>query len=59
MTYESSIRQINGAEARYFRLCELAETDDTIGEALKLLHRLKAEHKAKFGTLIRIDGEWV
>lgn len=59
MTYDASIRAINIAQANFFRLCELAETDDTIGEALQLLHRLKAEHKAKFGTLVRVYGDWI
>lgn len=59
MTYQHSIRAINIAQAHYDRFCELAETDDKIGRALEILWRLKAEHKAEFGSLTRIDGEWI
>jgi hypothetical protein len=59
MTYTQSIRAITVADAHYFRLCDLAETDNVIGEALACLHKLKAEHKAKFGTLGRVNGQWV
>jgi hypothetical protein len=59
MTYTQSIREINVADGHYFRLCDLAETDDAIGEALNRLWQLKAEHKAKFGTLSRVNGEWI
>jgi hypothetical protein len=58
MTYAQSIRAIRVADAHYFRLCDLAETDDAIGEALACLHKLKAAHKAKFGALSRVDGQW-
>ena len=59
MNYQDSILAITIAEANYFRLCDLAETDDAIGNALTTLHRLKAEHKAKYGSLTRVDGEWI
>lgn len=58
MSYQSSIRAINIAQANFFRLSELGESDD-LGKALETLHRLKAEHKATFGTLVRVDGEWI
>lgn len=59
MTYQHSIQAINIAQAHYFRLCKLAATDEKIGKALETLWRLKAEHKAEFGSLTRIDGEWI
>lgn len=59
MNYQASIRAINIAQANFFRLSELGEADDRIGEALETLHRLKAEHKANHGTLTRVDGEWI
>jgi hypothetical protein len=59
MTYKDSIRRIASAEANYYRLCELADTDDAIGEALEILWRAKAEHKAKYGFLLRQNGEWI
>jgi hypothetical protein len=59
MTYAESIRAINIAHAHYYALCERADTDDAIGEALERLWRLKADHKAKYGFLYRMDGEWI
>jgi len=59
MNYEASIRAINAAQAHYFRLCDLAETDDAIGAALETLNRAKQAHRDAFGTLVRIDGEWI
>ena len=59
MNYQESIRAINTLQADYFRLCELGETDDAIGAVLEILHHLKAEHKTTFGTLVRVDGEWI
>jgi len=59
MNYQASIRAINIAQANYFRLCDLGETDDAIGNALQILHRLKAEHKAKHGELVRVDGQYI
>ena len=59
MTYNDSILRITAAEAHYYYLCELAETDDAIGEALERLWRAKAEHKAKYGFLLRQNGEWI
>lgn len=59
MSYTQSIHAINAAQAQYYRLCDMGEHDDAIGEALAILHRLKAAHKAQFGSLTRIEGEWV
>lgn len=59
MTYTESIRAVNAAQTHYFLLCERAETDDAIFEALELLHRRKAEHREQFLTLTRHDGEWI
>jgi hypothetical protein len=59
MNYQASIRAINTAQANYFLLCKLGEADDRIGEAIETMNRLKAEHKATFGTLVRVDGEWI
>lgn len=58
MTYAQSIRRVNIAAAVYEALCEQAVHDDELAAALATLHRAKAEHRAAFGTLRRIDGEW-
>ena len=59
MNYQASILAINKAHAHYYSLCDQGADDDAIGEAITTMHRLKAEHKAKFGTLVLVDGEWV
>jgi hypothetical protein len=59
MSYESSIRAINIAQANFFRFSQLGENDERIGKALEILRRLKAEHRATFGTLVRVDGKWI
>ena len=59
MNYQSSIQAINIAQARYFALCDLAETEYALIGALETLWRLKAYHKAQFGTLTRIEGAWI
>ena len=59
MNYKESIRQINVAQAIYFLACDQAETDEVIDALLSRLHALKADHKAKFGVLLRVDGEWI
>ena len=58
MNYQDSIRAINAAQAAYFHMSQ-SGNDDDIGNALTTLHRLKAEHKAKHGSLTRVDGEWI
>jgi hypothetical protein len=59
MNYQSSIQAINIAQAHYFALCDLAETEYALIEALETLWRLKAHHKTQFGTLTRSQGEWI
>lgn len=59
MSYTESIRRINTAEANYFRICDLADTDDTLAAALAILNEAKARHRELFGTLRRVDGEWI
>lgn len=59
MTYQESISAVNTVQAHYFHLCRQGANDDAIGAVLEILHQLKTEHKAKFGMLVRIDGEWI
>ena len=59
MNYQESIRAVNAAQTHYFHLCRQGANDDAIGEAIETMSRLKAEHKAKFGMLVRVDGEWI
>ena len=59
MTYKESILRIVAAEKHYYALCDLAETDDVIGKALENAWKAKAEHRAHFGSLHKINGEWV
>ena len=58
MKYQSSIRAVNTAQAHYFHACKLGD-DNRIGKALEILWRIKAEHKAEYGALTRVEGEWV
>ena len=58
MNYQTSIRAINIAQANYFHVSQWGNDDD-IGTALETLHRLKAEHKAKYGELVRVDGQYI
>lgn len=59
MTYAHSIRLISILEALYELACEAAETDETIGHCLDKFNQAKAEHRAAFGTLRKVEGEWV
>jgi len=59
MNYQQSIQNVNIAESFYFHVCDLAETDDVVAYALQTLHTAKAAHIQQFGTLIRINGEWL
>ena len=47
------------AQSFYFHICDLKETDDVVAYALQTLHIAKAVHVQNFGTLTRINGEWV
>lgn len=57
--YQKSLRRIAAAEACYQLACHLAETDDAIGAALEVLHQLKQAHREAFGSLTRVNGEWI
>lgn len=59
MDYQQSIQNVNIAEAFYFHVCDLAETDDVVAYALQTLHTAKAVHIQQFGALTRINGEWI
>lgn len=59
MTYAHSIRLISILEALYELACEAAETDETIGHCLDKFNQAKAEHRAAFGKLRKVEGEWV
>lgn len=56
MSYSDSIRQVNIAEALYY-LAD--ERGDLIDAPLAALFKAKAAHRALFGTLTRVNGEWV
>lgn len=58
MNYQTSIQAVNAAYANYINASQWGNDDD-LSKALETLHRLKAEHKATFGTLVRVDGEWI
>lgn len=59
MTYVQSLRAISAAEANYNRVCDEAATEAELATALDILHRAKADHRARFGSLRRVAGEWV
>ena len=59
MTYAHSIRLVSILEAFYQLACDVAETDDTIGHCLDKFNQAKAAHRAAFGTLRKVKGEWV
>jgi len=58
MNYTASIQNIEAAQAHYDKVCDLAETDNNIGAALDILHRAKADHRASFDSLVRVNGTW-
>jgi len=58
MTYAHSIRLVSILEALYELACDAAETDETIGHCLDKFNQAKAEHRAAFGTLRKVKGEW-
>lgn len=48
------------AAAQYHHLCKiLGHHADTIGEALATLHRLRAAHKERFGSLPSVGWIWL
>ena len=55
-TYRQSIGAVAAAHVYHKRYCELAETDDVIDVALAKLHKAIAEHTARFGKPVCIDG---
>jgi hypothetical protein len=59
MTYAHSIRLISIMESLYNLACEAAETDETVGHCLDKFNQAKAEHRAAFGKLRKVNGEWV
>ena len=58
MTYTHSIRLVSILEALYQLACEAAELDDTIAACLDKFNAAKAAHRAAFGTLRKVEGEW-
>jgi hypothetical protein len=58
MTYEESIRKVNIAYSLYYRVCELAETNDIIDARLVQLQAAKKAHRDLFGSLTLICGYW-
>lgn len=58
MTYAHSIRLVSILEALYQLACEAAEQDDTIAACLDKFNAAKAAHRATFGTLRKVEGEW-
>ena len=59
MTYAHSIRLVSILEALYQLACDAAEPDDTIADCLDKFNEVKADHRAAFGTLRKVDGEWI
>jgi len=59
MNYQTSIEAVNAAQAHYFNVSDQHSTDADLSEAFETLQRLKAEHKAKYGELVRIDGQYI
>ena len=59
MNYTKSIHRILAAQAHYNLMCDRGETDNAIGAALDILHRAKADHRAAFGSLVRVNGSWI
>ena len=59
MNYTKSIQRILAAQAHYNLMCDTAETDNAIGAALDIFHRAKADHRAAFGSLVRVNGAWI
>jgi hypothetical protein len=58
MNYTASIQRITDAQANYDKQCDL-DDDDAIGAALDALHHARADHRAAFGEVKRINGTWI
>lgn len=59
MTYEESIRSINVADALHELAIDRADTPEAIAAYRTALFEVKQQHRETFGTLRRVDGEWV
>lgn len=60
MSYYESLRLVTQAESTYYSRCaEYGEDDGLSIEALIEYHELKKEHRALFGSLTRVNGQWV
>jgi len=59
MTYAHSIRLVTIIEALYQLACDAGDTDVTIKHCLDKFNEAKAAHRAAFGTLRKVEGEWV
>jgi hypothetical protein len=58
MNYTASIRNIEAAQAHYDKVCDL-DDDDALGAAIDALHRARADHRAVFGEVKRVNGTWI
>lgn len=64
MNYTQSIKAVNDAQAAYFRACDdrdesNAEDVDFADQAFVDFQQMKKAHKAQFGSLVRIDGQYI
>lgn len=58
--YLKSIQQIEHAERDYHQMCgKYGEDDGATIEAFIEFQELKKEHRAQFGSLTRVNGQWV
>ena len=60
MSYSDSLQAVIKAEARYYYFCgEYGENSDQAIEAFLEFQEAKRTHRTAFGSLVRVNGQWV
>lgn len=59
-TYQASLNSVIRAEARYYFMCgEYGEGKGLAVEAFLQFLQAKRDHRELFGSLTRVNGQWV
>lgn len=59
-TYHDSLNSVIKAEARYYAMCgEYGEGEGLSVEAFLEFQQAKRDHREWFGSLTRVNGQWV
>lgn len=60
MSYSDSLQAVINAEARYYYFCgEYGEGNGPAIEAFLEFQEAKRAHRTAFGSLVRVNGQWV